>query len=155
MTAEEVGDTLFNTSKTMRYLNGRSLAGAARGTRGGQRRGFALVASLTLMMLLGLIAVGILAVASTQNRIAAQTILLAEARQQALIGLDAAISDLQMEMGPDQRPPLPASPPTTPLHRSISSVCGTAGKPRSTQLPTANASPKRTAAGVPPCSAVG
>ena len=66
-------------------------------------RGFALVASLTLMMLLGLIAVGILAVASSQNRIAAQIILQEEARQQALIGLDAAISDLQMELGPDQR----------------------------------------------------
>ena len=120
MTAEEVGDTLFNTSKTMRYLNGRSLAGAARGTRGGQRRGFALVASLTLMMLLGLIAVGILAVASTQNRIAAQTILLAEARQQALIGLDAAISDLQMEMGPDQRVSassgITSDNPATPQH---------------------------------------
>ncbi len=61
------------------------------------------MATLTLMMLLGLIAVGLLAVASSQNRIAAQTILQAEARQQALIGLDAAISDLQMEAGPDQR----------------------------------------------------
>ncbi len=68
-----------------------------------KKRGFALVATLTLMMLLGLIAVGILAVASSQNRIAAQTILVAEARQQALVGLDAAISDLQMELGPDQR----------------------------------------------------
>lgn len=66
-------------------------------------RGFALVASLTLMMLLGLIAVGILAVASSQNRIAAQTILQEEARQQALIGLDAAIASMQMELGPDQR----------------------------------------------------
>ncbi len=55
------------------------------------------------MMLLGLIAVGLLAVSSSQNRIAAQTILQAEARQQALIGLDAAISDLQFEAGPDQR----------------------------------------------------
>ncbi len=67
------------------------------------RRGFALVASLTLMMLLGLIAVGILAVASSQNRVAAQSILQDEARQQALMGLHAAISDLQMELGPDQR----------------------------------------------------
>ncbi len=61
------------------------------------------MATLTLMILLGLIAVGLLAVASSQNRIAAQTILQAEARQQALIGLDAAISDLQIEAGPDQR----------------------------------------------------
>ena len=55
------------------------------------------------MMLLGMIAVGILAVGASQNRMAAQTMLQAEARQQALIGLDAAISELQMELGPDQR----------------------------------------------------
>ncbi len=73
------------------------------GSRARAGRGFALVASLTLMMLLGLIAVGILAVASSQNRVAAQSILQDEARQQALMGLHAAISDLQMELGPDQR----------------------------------------------------
>ncbi len=76
-----------------------SLSAGAR-ARGG---GFALVATLTLMMLIGLIAVGILAVASSQNRVAAQTVLQAEARQQALLGLDAAIAELQMEVGPDQR----------------------------------------------------
>lgn len=108
----------------MRYLNGKELRGAGNRQGGAlllrHRRGFALVATLTLMMLLGLIAVGILAVASTQNRIAAQTILLAEARQQALIGLDAAISDLQMEMGPDQRVSAPSGitsdNTTTPQH---------------------------------------
>ena len=68
-----------------------------------RRGGFALVATLTLMMLIGLIAVGVLAVASSQNRVAAQTVLQAEARQQALLGLDAAIAELQMEVGSDQR----------------------------------------------------
>ena len=55
------------------------------------------------MMLLGLIAVGILAVASSQNRIANNLALQAAARQQALMGLDAAVAELQMQAGPDQR----------------------------------------------------
>ncbi len=68
-----------------------------------KKRGFALIATLTLMMLLTLLAVGILALASSQNRISLQTILQAEARQQALVGLDAAIGELQVELGPDRR----------------------------------------------------
>lgn len=68
-----------------------------------KKHGFALIASLTLMMLLTLLAVGILAMASSQNRIALQTALQAEARQQALVGLDAAIGELQMALGPDRR----------------------------------------------------
>ena len=68
-----------------------------------KNRGFALVACLTLMMLVGLIAVGILSMISTQNRIAASTVVQTEARQQALMGLDAAIAELQIQLGPDQR----------------------------------------------------
>ncbi|MBR2125858.1 MAG: hypothetical protein IJ943_03895 [Akkermansia sp.] len=68
-----------------------------------KKHGFALIASLTLMMLLTLLAVGILAMASSQNRIALQTALQSEARQQALVGLDAAIGELQMALGPDRR----------------------------------------------------
>ena len=68
-----------------------------------KKHGFALVASLTLMMLLTLLAVGVMAMASSQNRIAMQTALQAEARQQALVGLDAAIGELQMALGPDRR----------------------------------------------------
>ena len=103
----------MNTDK---FLVGSS----AKGTMRTRKHGFALVATLTLMMLLGLIAVGILAVASSQNRIAAQTILQAEARQHALIGLDAAIADLQMEVGPDQRVTassgILSEDPSTPQH---------------------------------------
>ena len=73
------------------------------GARRERGRGFALIASLTLMLLLGMVAVGVLAVVSSQNRVAANMQLQAEARQQALLGLDAAIADLQMELGPDQR----------------------------------------------------
>ncbi|MBR3926883.1 MAG: hypothetical protein IKJ58_08965 [Akkermansia sp.] len=68
-----------------------------------KKHGFALIASLTLMMLLTLLAVGVLAIASSQNRIAMQTALQAEARQQALVGLDAALAELQITLGPDRR----------------------------------------------------
>ncbi len=68
-----------------------------------KKPGFALIATLTLMMLLAMLAVALLSMASTQQRIAMQTVLLAEARQQALVGLDVAIGELQVEMGPDQR----------------------------------------------------
>ncbi len=74
-----------------------------RAARRTKRRGFALIATLTLMLLLAMLAVALLSVASTQQRIAMQTVLLAEARQQALVGLDVAIAELQVEMGPDQR----------------------------------------------------
>lgn len=68
-----------------------------------KKPGFALIATLTLMMLLAMLAVGLMAMVSSQNRIALQTILQAEARQQALVGLDVAIGELQVEMGPDRR----------------------------------------------------
>ena len=55
------------------------------------------------MMLLTLIAVGLIALASSQTRIAQYSVMQAEARQQALVGLDAAIAELQVELGPDQR----------------------------------------------------
>lgn len=67
------------------------------------KKGFALIATLTLMMLLAMLAVTLMATAASQNRIALQTMLQAEARQQALVGLDAAIGALQVELGPDQR----------------------------------------------------
>ena len=68
-----------------------------------KKRGFALIATLTLMMLLAMLSVALLSLASSQQRIAMQTVLLAEARQQALVGLDVAIGELQVELGPDQR----------------------------------------------------
>lgn len=68
-----------------------------------KKPGFALIATLTLMMLLAMLAVALLSMASTQQRIAMQTVLLAEARQQALVGLDVAIGELQVELGADQR----------------------------------------------------
>ncbi len=68
-----------------------------------KKHGFAIVATMTLMILLASVAVGLMALASSQSRIAMQSMLTAAARQQALIGLDAAIGQLQAELGPDQR----------------------------------------------------
>lgn len=68
-----------------------------------KKTGFALISTLTLLMLLAMLAVTMLSMASTQQRVAMQTVLLAEARQQALVGLDVAIGELQVEMGPDRR----------------------------------------------------
>lgn len=65
--------------------------------------GFALVASLTLLVLLALLACGILAQVASLNRFSTHDVILTQARQQALIGLDAAIADLQEALGPDQR----------------------------------------------------
>ena len=86
----------------MRFIRNKQSVSNER-KKGGRERGFALIACLTLMMLLGLLAVGILAVASSQNRIASQILLVSQARNQALIGLDAAISELQLHAGADQR----------------------------------------------------
>lgn len=68
-----------------------------------KKHGFAIIATMTLMILLATVAVGLMALASSQSRIAMQSMLTAAARQQALVGLDAAIGQLQTELGPDQR----------------------------------------------------
>ncbi len=66
-------------------------------------RGFALVASLTLLLLLALLACTMLAQIASANRMSRHNIILTQARQQALVGLDAAIAELQEAMGPDKR----------------------------------------------------
>ena len=66
-------------------------------------RGFALVASLTLLVLLALLACTMLAQVASMNRLSRYDIIITQARQQALIGLDAAIAELQEALGPDQR----------------------------------------------------
>ncbi len=65
--------------------------------------GFAIISTMILMVLVALIAVGLMALVASRNRIAAQKLLYEEARQQARIGLNAAIAELQVEVGPDQR----------------------------------------------------
>ncbi len=66
-------------------------------------KGFALIATITLMMLLALLSVGLLTIASQQVRISEKQIFAAEAKSMARFSLETAIGQLQCELGPDQR----------------------------------------------------
>ena len=68
-----------------------------------KKHGFVLVACLILMMLLIVLFSGSFALAKSQKRVSAQAVLQAQARQQALLGLDAALAELQLNLGPDCR----------------------------------------------------
>jgi hypothetical protein len=66
-------------------------------------RGFALVVSLTMLVLLTVIAVGLLSLSAITLRTATQSSAQAEAQANARLALMIAIGELQKQMGPDQR----------------------------------------------------
>ena len=66
-------------------------------------RGFALVVTLALMVLLTLLAVGLLALSSVSLRTASQSEAMATARANARLALILALGELQRSAGPDQR----------------------------------------------------
>jgi hypothetical protein len=66
-------------------------------------RGFALVATLMLMILLSLLAVGMLSLSAVTLRSSFQGSAMGEARNNARLALMIAIGELQKQMGPDQR----------------------------------------------------
>ena len=68
-----------------------------------QLQGFALIATITLMVLLALLSVGLLTMSASQTRISQKGLYAAEARAQARLALEVAIGKLQCELGPDQR----------------------------------------------------
>jgi hypothetical protein len=74
-----------------------------------QARGFALVVTLSLMILLTIIAVGLLSVSAISLRSSSQGQAIATARANAKLALMLAIGDLQKHAGPDQRITAPAS----------------------------------------------
>lgn len=68
-----------------------------------QRRGFALVISLSLMVLLTILAVGLLTMSTVSLRASGANQARAEAEANARMALMMAIGELQTGMGPDQR----------------------------------------------------
>ena len=68
-----------------------------------RHRGFALVVTLSLMILLTVIAVGLLSLSSISLRSSSQSMAQANAQANARMALMLAIGELQKEMGPDQR----------------------------------------------------
>ncbi len=69
----------------------------------GNRRGFALIATLTVLILLTLVAIAFLSLASVQVRTARDGQYQAEAEANARLALMIALGELQRELGPDQR----------------------------------------------------
>jgi Tfp pilus assembly protein PilX len=66
-------------------------------------KGFALVVTLSLMILLTVIAVGLLSLSAVSFRSSSQELAQAEARANARMALMLAVGELQKAMGPDQR----------------------------------------------------
>lgn len=67
------------------------------------KRGFALIVTLSLMMLLVIVAVGLLGLSSISLRGSAQGQAKAQAEANARLALQMAIGELQKSLGPDQR----------------------------------------------------
>lgn len=85
--------------KTLSFTFGRR----ARVSRFCQRKGFALIVTLTMMILLTVVAVGLLTLSAISLRGASQSDANQIARANARVALMLAIGDLQKQLGPDQR----------------------------------------------------
>ena len=73
-------------------------------------RGFALVATLSILVLLALVAIGLLSLSTITVRTTSQEAALAEARANARLGLMMALGQLQKHAGDDRRVSMAADP---------------------------------------------
>ncbi len=73
-----------------------------------RQRGFTLIITISLLVLLTLVAIGLLSLSSVQLRTSAQGDAMSRARSHARMALMVAIGDLQKSMGPDGRICAPA-----------------------------------------------
>jgi hypothetical protein len=71
--------------------------------RAGARKGFALITTVTILVLLSLIAIGLLSLSAVTVRSSSAELAKLEARANARLALMLAIGDLQKQLGPDQR----------------------------------------------------
>ena len=67
------------------------------------RKGFSLITTVTILVLLSLIAVGLLSLSAVTVRSSTAELAQLEARANARLALMVAIGELQMNLGPDQR----------------------------------------------------
>ena len=88
------------------------------------QNGFALVVTLSLMILLTIIAVGLLTLSGISLRSSTQGQAGAEARANARLALMMAIGELQKELGPDSRISAPQDAGTAATRRPTPLDCG-------------------------------
>ncbi|MFH1499426.1 MAG: hypothetical protein ABII82_16575 [Verrucomicrobiota bacterium] len=77
--------------------------------RPADRRGFALLITITLVAFLVLILVSLATLTRVETQVASNSQQLTQARQNALMGLQIALGQLQKHAGPDQRVTVPAT----------------------------------------------
>lgn len=84
-------------------LSPRSTLRSPRTTPSGARRGFALLITITLLAFLVILLVGLATYTRVETAVAGNTQRQAQARQNALVGLNLALAQLQKYAGPDTR----------------------------------------------------
>ena len=85
------------------FHRSKSQAETAAPRRSGEVPGFALVITISLMVLLSLLAVGMMSLAAISVRKSDSSVAMAEARSNARMALVIALGQLQRELGPDRR----------------------------------------------------